>query len=384
MAAPGAVVKDGVVRMVDPAAQREALGGAIEEALDRVLSHGNFVLGPEVAELERRLAAWIGVEHCISTASGTASLEMVLRALDIGPGDEVVTVPFTWVSTAAAIRLVGARPVFVDIDSRTFDMDMDRVERALTPATRALLPVSLFGHMADLSRALDFGLPVIEDGAQSFGAGSPQGRSCSRGTAGCTSFYPTKPLGCYGEGGAVFTRDPDLADRLRHIRVHGESRRFRHSLLGTNGRFDTLQAAVLLAKLPAFPAELRRRREIAAAYDRALEGLCRTPVTLPGHTHAFAQYTIRVPDRDAFREHLSSRGIPSGVYYSRCLHHQPVFADLPHPPGGFPEAERAAREVVSLPVHPYLADVQVERIIAAATSFLRAWGCGESAAGRRT
>ncbi len=357
------------MEFVDIKAQYRAYKSEIDERMQRVLEHGSFIMGPEIAELEQALSGYVGAKHCITAASGTDSLEIVLRALDIGPGDEVVTVPFTWISTVEVIGLVGAKPVFVDIDPSTFNINVDLVEAAITSRTKALLPVSLFGQMPDYEGlngiAARHGLSVIEDAAQSFGASQRGRRSCGVTTVGSTSFFPAKPFGCYGDGGALFTDDDDLAERMRAIRTHGGTRRHEHSLLGMNGRFDTLQAAVLLAKLPHFDWEVQERARIGARYTDHLRGTCGVPEVLPGNTHVYAQYTIRVPGRDTVGTHLKEAGIPSAVYYPKCLHEQPVFARLGYKFGTFPESEKASREVLSLPMHPFLTEVDQDRVVAA-------------------
>jgi UDP-2-acetamido-2-deoxy-ribo-hexuluronate aminotransferase len=339
-----------------------------DDRIQRVLNHAHFIMGPEIGELEQALAVYVGVKHCITVSSGTASLEIALRALGIGPGDEVITVPFTWISTAEVIGLVGARPVFVDIDPATYNVNPELLERAITPRTRALLPVNLFGQMADYQRINEIAekhqLPVIEDAAQSFGAASNSRRSCAVTTIGSTSFFPAKPFGCYGDGGALFTDNDRLAEKMRAIRTHGGLKRHHHPFLGTNGRFDTLQAAVLLAKLPHFDWELGERARIGARYSAQLEGQCVTPRVAPGDTHVYAQYTVRLPARDAVADQLKQAGIPTAVYYPKCLHEQPVFAGLGYKWGDFPESEKASREVLSLPMHPFLSEADQDRVVA--------------------
>jgi UDP-2-acetamido-2-deoxy-ribo-hexuluronate aminotransferase len=339
----------------------------IDAHIHKVLAHGQFVMGPEIAELEALLARYVGVRHCVTVASGTDSLEIALRALKIGPGDEVITVPFTWISSAEVISLVGAKPVFVDIEPRSYNLDLDKVEAAITPRTKALMPVSLFGQMPDYARingiAARHGLPVIEDGAQSFGATRNGARSCGVTLIGSTSFFPAKPLGCYGDGGALFTSDDALADTLRAIRTHGGVKRHHHPLLGMNGRFDTLQAAVLLAKLPHFDAEVKARGEIGARYSELLRSVCVVPEVERGNTHVYAQYTIRVPNRDAVAAKLKERAIPTAVYYPKCLHEQPVFASAGCKWGDFPVAEKASREVLSLPMDPFLTEADQQQVV---------------------
>jgi UDP-2-acetamido-2-deoxy-ribo-hexuluronate aminotransferase len=339
----------------------------IDARMRQVLEHGQFVMGPEIGELERKLADYAGVKHCVTVSSGTHSLEIALRALQIGPGDEVITVPFTWISTAEVICLVGARPVFVDIEPATYNINIDKIEEAITPRTKALMPVSLFGQMPDCQRINEIAarhhLPVIEDAAQSFGATQRGLRSCGATTIGSASFFPAKPLGCYGDGGALFANDDALAEQMKAIRTHGGTKRHFHSVLGTNGRFDTLQAAVLLAKFPHFEDEVRARAQIGARYSALLGSICETPVVAAHNTHVYAQYTIRVPDRDRVAEQLKQSKIPTAVYYPKCLHEQPVFASLGYKPGDFPEAEKASREVLSLPMHPFLSEACQDRVI---------------------
>jgi UDP-2-acetamido-2-deoxy-ribo-hexuluronate aminotransferase len=355
------------MEFIDLKEQYRRYKAEIDQRIHRVLAHAQFVQGPEVSELETALAEYLGVKHCITVGSGTASLEIALRSLEIGPEDEVITVPYTWVSTAEVIALVGARPVFVDIEPATYNMDIDAIEAAITPRTKAIMPVSLFGQMPDYDRingiAAQHNLPVIEDGAQSFGATRRLRRSCGVTTIGSTSFFPAKPLGCYGEGGALFTHDDVLAERMKAIRNHGCLQRHHHTLLGTNGRFDTVQAAVLLAKLPHFEWEIKERARIGARYSAALQEFCTVPAVATGNTHIYAQYTIRVPERDHAAERLKALGIPTAVYYPKCLHEQPVFAKLGYNWGDFPNSEKASREVLSLPMHAFLAPDEQDRVI---------------------
>ena len=364
------------VEFIDLKTQYRLHQAEIDARLQKVLNHGAFIMGPEVLECEAALAKYLGVKHGITVSSGTAALEIVLRALDIGPGHEVITVPYTWISTAEVIGLVGARPVFVDIEPDYYNIDVRLLEAAVTPRTKAIIPVSLFGQMPDLDEinriAARHGIAVIEDAAQSFGATRHGRLSGSVTPISCTSFFPAKPLGCYGDGGAVFTSDDAMAERIKAIRTHGGIHRHHHPLLGTNGRFDTLQAAVLLAKLPHFPAEVEARQRIGARYSELLRDCCRTPAVAPGNIHVYAQYTIRVPDRDALGAALKLKGIPTAVYYPKCLHEQPVFAGCGYQPGDFPESMRAAREVISLPMHPFLGEPDQDRIVAAVKESLLA------------
>jgi UDP-2-acetamido-2-deoxy-ribo-hexuluronate aminotransferase len=339
----------------------------IDERMRAVLAHGQYVMGPEVFELEQALAKYVGVQHCIAGSSGTHTLEIALRALGIGPGDEVLTVPFTWISTAEVIALVGARPVFVDIEPATYNINVDLLPAAINSRTKAILPVSLFGQMPDFDRinalAAQHGLPVIEDAAQSFGAEQRGRKSGGVTTIGSTSFFPAKPLGCFGDGGALFSNDDQIAEKMRAIRTHGGLKRHHHTLLGTNGRFDTIQAAVLLGKLPHFEWEVKERGRIGARYTAALRDFCTAPAVVAGNTHVYAQYTIRVPERDQMAERLKTLGIPTAVYYPKCLHEQPVFAKLGYDWGDFPEAEKASREVLSLPMHPFLSPDEQDKVL---------------------
>jgi UDP-2-acetamido-2-deoxy-ribo-hexuluronate aminotransferase len=347
----------------------------IDARMRAVMEHGHFIMGPEIAECEQALAAYAGVKHAITVASGTDSLEIALRAWGIGPGDEVITVPFTWISSAEAIGLVGAKPVFVDIDPLDYNINVAKIEAAITTRTKAIMPVSLFGQMPDFAQinviAEKRVIPVLEDAAQSFGASQHGRKSCAFSTAGSTSFFPAKPLGCYGDGGALFTDDDELAAKMKAIRTHGGVKRHHHTLLGMNGRFDTLQAAVILAKLPHFAAEVEARSLIGARYSELLKDVCETPAVRPGNVHVYAQYTIRVPDRDALGAKLKEASIPTSVYYPKCLHEQPVFAYLGYKWGDFPESEKASREVISLPMHPFLSEEQQDRVVAAVKMALK-------------
>ncbi len=360
------------MEFIDLKTQYATYRDEIDSRIQAVLEHGRFIMGPEIAECEAALNDYCGTRHCISVSSGTASLEIALRALGVGPGDEVITVPFTWISSAEVIPLVGATPVFVDIEPAYFNIDLDLVESAITPRTKAILPVCLFGQLPDMERlnaiAARHNIAVIEDAAQSFGATQSGKTSCNTSTIGSTSFFPAKPLGCFGDGGALFTNDDELAERMRAIRTHGGTQRHHHTLVGTNGRFDTLQAAIILAKLPHFAEEVRARGQIGARLSDALMEVCVVPEVMPGNTHVYAQYTIRLPDRDRVAADLKQQGIPTAVYYPKCLHEQPVFADLGYKWGDFPVSEQASREVLSLPMHPFLTEAHQDQIVAAIKS----------------
>ncbi len=355
---------------IDLKTQYRQLKPEIDRRIQAVLDHGAYVMGPEVAELEAALAAFTGSRHCITVSSGTDALLIAMMALGIAPGDEVITTPFSFIATAESIALLGARPVFVDIEPRTYNLDPVRLESVLSPRTRAIMPVSLYGQCADFAAinriAAAHGLPVIEDAAQSFGARYRGRRSCALSDIGCTSFFPSKPLGCYGDGGACFTDDDALAKRMREIRVHGQDRRYHHPVLGLNGRMDTLQCAVLLAKLPAFEDELVAREAAGERYSdllRAASGRVVTPSITDGNRSVYAQYTVELDDREHARQALESAGIPTAVHYPIPLHLQPAFAALGYGPGSFPVAERAAARVLSLPLHPFLDPLTQQRVV---------------------
>ena len=346
------------MEFIDLNTQYANLKPRIDARIHAVLEHGRFIMGPEVAQLEQCLAARTGARYCIACSSGTDALVIALMALGVGRGDEVVTTPFTFVATAETIALLGAKPVFVDIDPRTYNLDPKLLEAAITRRTKAIIAVSLYGQCAEMDAinevAAAHGHAVIEDAAQSFGATYKGRPSCNLSTIGCTSFFPSKPLGCYGDGGACLTNDAAFAVRMRQIRVHGQDRRYHHPMVGINGRLDTLQAAVLLAKLETFDVEIADRVRIGAAYSELLRDAVTTPYVEAYNTSVYAQYTIQVEDRITFQEQLKAKGIPTAVHYPVPLHLQPAFASPGVGSGSFPHAEAAAERVVSLPMHPYL------------------------------
>lgn len=363
-----------MIPFVDLAAQQERLRTEIEAGIARVLAHGRYILGPEVAELEEKLAAYTGAAHCITCANGTDALQISLMALGVGPGDEVICPGFSYIATAEAPAVLGARPVYVDIDPVSYNLDPAGLEAAITPRTRAVIPVSLYGQPADFDVINDIaarhGLPVIEDGAQSFGASYRGRKSCNLSTIGCTSFFPSKPLGCYGDGGAIFTSDPELATIIRQIARHGQDRRYHHLRVGVNSRLDTLQAAVLLVKLPILDDEITARQRLADSYDAALAPLrLPTPQIAEGRQSAWAQYTIRVQNRDAVQAALRVAGIPTAVHYPLPLNRQPAMADRD---AHLPEGDRAADEVMSLPMHPYIDEATARRVAEAVAHAVRA------------
>lgn len=349
--------------------QQERIRTNLDAAIARVLEHGQYIMGPEVAELEKRLADYVGVRHCIGVSSGTDSLLMAMMALGIGPGDEVITVPYTWISTAETIALLGAKPVFIDIEADTWNLDPTQLEAAISSKTKAIMPVGLYGQPANLTAinkiaARHGGLPVIEDAAQCLGSTHQGKSSCGLSTIGSTSFFPTKPLGCYGDGGALFTDDDELALRMRQIRVHGQEKKHHHPILGINGRLDTLQAAILLCKLDGFDEEMRRRQEVADTYTHELIGVpgLRLPTIGEGNSSVYAQYTVCLKNREPLGQQLRESGIPSVSYYSVPLHLQPVFAFLGHRLGDFPISEEVSSTCLSLPMSPDLNSEQIHII----------------------
>ncbi len=358
------------IQFIDLKAQYALVGSRIDESIRRVLQHGQYILGPEVVELEAKLAQYVGARHCITVASGTDGLVMALMALKVGPGDEVVVPGFSFFATAEAVCLVGAKPVFVDIDPNTYNLDSSKLEKAITKNTKAILPVGLYGQCAEMDEinriAKNYNLIVVEDAAQSFGGTYKGRKSCALSAIGVTSFFPAKPLGCYGDGGAVFTDSDDWAKSLREIRVHGQSQRYYHTRLGITGRLDTLQAAVLLVKLDVFDEEMRLRQKVARKYDEALGGVVSTPKVLDHNVSAFAQYTIEVEQRDKFQKELDAVGVPTAVHYPTPMYRQPALREYARTNDGadlhLEVSENASARVVSLPFHPYLSDRQIEFI----------------------
>src|SRR4051794_17163713 len=374
------------VPFIDIAAQRHRLGRSIDEAVSRVLTHCQFINGPEVTALEAALAAFSGAKHVVSCASGTDALLMVLMAKNLGPGDAVLCPSFTFCATGEAVALTGAAPVFVDVDESTFNMDPASLKRGIATARqrglkpRGVIVVDLFGQSADhdaIGAAAEAeGLFVLDDAAQGFGA-SYKGRKLGTfGLATATSFFPAKPLGCYGDGGAIFTDDDELANTLRSIRVHGQGTdKYDNVRLGMTGRLDTIQAAVLIEKLKIFDDEIAARNEVADRYTRGLGNDVMAPHVTGGNTSVWAQYTIRLPagaDRDGFAAALKAQGIPTNVYYAKSLHQQTAFRDFPIVGAGLPVSEQLSRDVISLPMHPYLDEATQERIIKAVRGTLAA------------
>ena len=362
------------MQFTDLKTQYAALKGSVDARIQRVLDHGQYILGPEVAELEAALAGFTGSKHCITVASGTEALLIALMALDIKAGDEVITTAFTFAATAEMIVLAGGKPVFVDVEADTANIDVRLIEAKLTPRTRAIMPVSLYGQVPDMAPintlAARHGLAVIEDAAQSFGAVYQGARSCALSTFGATSFFPSKPLGCYGDGGALFTDDDKLAQAAREIRVHGQSGRYHHTRIGVGGRLDTLQAAVLLAKLERFDWELAQRETIGARYQRLLAGVEQITVR-PDRNSVYAQFTVLVDARADVQAALKAAGVPTAVHYPKPLNLQPAYAAYCCP-DCCPVSSRLAARVLSLPMGADLSVGDQDRVVEALVAALRA------------
>lgn len=356
------------MQFIDLAAQQARIKDKIDTNIQEVLAHGQYILGPEVTELEEKLAAFTGAKHCITVANGTDALQIAQMAFDIGPGDEVITPGFTYIATAETVALLGAKPVYVDVCSKTYNLDPTKLESAITSKTKAIIPVSLYGQCADFDAinaiANKYGIPVIEDAAQSFGASYKGKKSCSLTTVACTSFFPSKPLGCYGDGGAIFTNDDKLAVVLRQIARHGQDRRYHHIRVGVNSRLDTLQAAILLPKLEIFAEEIESRNKIAQIYSQQLNavGITTTPYIEGHNISAWAQYTVRVENRDTVQKKLQQQGIPTAVHYPIPLNKQPAVLDAT---ALLPVGDEIAEQVMSLPMHPYMQVSDVEQVVMA-------------------
>ncbi|MBS2034775.1 DegT/DnrJ/EryC1/StrS family aminotransferase [bacterium] len=362
------------MEFIDLGRQLERIRADVSARMEKVLNHGQFIMGPEVAELERQLAEFVGVKHCVTCGNGTDALQMALMAAGVGPGDAVFTTTFTFIATAEVITLLGATPVFVDIDERTFNIDpaqlqlaveKTRAEGRLRP--KAVIPVDLFGLPADYTVLEEFcrreGLFLLEDAAQSLGSSLHGRMAGSFGDCGSTSFFPAKPLGCYGDGGALFTNDDQLASKLRSIRIHGKGTdKYDNVRLGVNSRLDTLQAAVLLAKLAIFRDEIRARQEVASGYSKRLAQAFKVPYVPEGAVSAWAQYSIVVDNRADLQASLKAAGIPTNVYYPKPLHQQTAYQSLGYQSGSFPVSERIAETILSLPMHPYLEQSQIELV----------------------
>ncbi|MDD5586850.1 MAG: DegT/DnrJ/EryC1/StrS family aminotransferase [Alphaproteobacteria bacterium] len=357
------------MEFIDLKAQYAAMKASIDARIQRVLDHGKYIMGPEVRELEEKLESFTGARHCVTVASGTEALLISLMALSVGPGDEVITTPFTFVATAEVIALLGATPVFADIQPDICNIDPALIEAAVTPKTKAIIPVSLYGQTADMEEinaiATRHGLPVIEDAAQSFGATYKGKKSCNLSTIGCTSFFPSKALGCYGDGGAIFTSDERLATAMREIRLHGQEKRYYHTRIGVGGRMDTLQCAVVLAKLERFEWEIEQRIAAGNRYLELLKGSSSVvpPSVRQDRTCVWGQFTVQVGARDAVQKKLKEANIPTAVHYPVPLHWQPAYQKICRVSGVLEKSEALASRVISLPMHPYIGAETQEKII---------------------
>ncbi|MEX0447365.1 DegT/DnrJ/EryC1/StrS family aminotransferase [Xenorhabdus sp. SGI246] len=349
------------MQFTDLAAQQLKIKDKIDENIQKVLAHGKYILGPEVSELEEKLVEYTGAKYCITCANGTDALQIALMAIGIKPGDEVITPGFTYIATAETVALLGGIPVYVDVKPTSYNLDPALLEATITPKTKAIIPVSLYGQCADFDEinaiAEKYNIPVIEDAAQSFGATYKGKHSCNLTTISCTSFFPSKPLGCYGDGGAIFTNDEELAKIIRQIARHGQDRRYHHIRIGVNSRLDTLQAAILLPKLEIFDEEMKLRQIVAKNYDKALNeiGIITIPYIEPHNISAYAQYTIRIKNRDELQAKLKGKGIPTAIHYPLPLNKQPAVASNVILPVG----DQIAQEVISLPMHPYLSLTEI-------------------------
>lgn len=382
------------MQFIDLAAQQARIKDKIDANLAKVLSHGQYILGPEVAELEEKLAGYTGAKHCITVANGTDALQIAQMAFGIGPCDEVITPGFTYIATAETVALLGAKPVYVDVNPSTYNLDPEKLEAAITPRTKAIIPVSLYGQCADFDAinaiAAKYGIPVIEDAAQSFGATYKGKKSCNLSTVACTSFFPSKPLGCYGDGGAIFTNDDELATVLRQIARHGQEKRYHHVRVGVNSRLDTMQAAILLPKLEIIDEEISLRNQVAAKYlelftavftkntesikDSSIEKWRITdqrivaPYIEPHNTCAWAQFTVQVENREQVQIKLKEQGIPTAVHYPIPLNKQPAVVDSN---AKLPVGDAIADRVMSLPMHPYLKERDIAKVSQAVLEILK-------------
>jgi UDP-2-acetamido-2-deoxy-ribo-hexuluronate aminotransferase len=355
------------MEFIDLKRQQKIIKLDLDTRIQEVLKHGKYIMGPEVYELEKNLESYVGVRNCIAVSSGTDALLISMMALGIGPGDEVITSPFTFVANVEMIALLGAKPVFVDIEYETYNINTTLIEKAITEKTKLILSVSLFGQCPNMTKinelAKKYKLPVIEDGAQSFGATQNNKKSCGLSTIGCTSFFPSKTLGCYGDGGAIFTDDLNIAELLRKIRSHGQNQRYSHQLIGINGRLDTIQAAILLSKLSIFPQEVFSRNNIGNYYNELFSKTSlkiKTPVIQKNNTHVFSQYSILVENRDKLIVNLNKAGIPTAVHYPIPLHKQRAFLTSEF---NLEVSEEVSSKILSLPMHPYLEQSDQEMIV---------------------
>lgn len=354
------------MQFIDLVAQQDRIKDKLNANIQKVLAHGQYILGPEVHELEEKLSVYTGAKYCITCANGTDALQIAQMAFGIGPGDEVITPGFTYIATAETVAVLGAKPIYVDINPKTYNLDIEQLEAAITPRTKAIIAVSLYGQCADYDAinaiATKYNIPVIEDAAQSFGASYRGKKSCNLTTVACTSFFPSKPLGCYGDGGAIFTNDEALATVIRQIARHGQDRRYHHIRVGVNSRLDTLQAAILLPKLEILDDEMQARQRVAETYNQLFTevGITTIPFIEAHNQSAWAQYTIRVDNRDEIQAKLKEEGIPTAVHYPIPLNKQPAVADVN---AVLPVGDAVAQKVMSLPMHPYLTKEEQDKIV---------------------
>ena len=345
----------------------EAHQEAFEQEIHRVLRNASYIMGPEIEVLEAELSKFTNAKYSITCSSGTDALLLAMMAINIKPGDEIITTPFTFISTSETIALLGARPVFVDIDQETYNIDVNQIEAKITDKTKAIIPVSLFGQVADMDEistiAEKYNLSVIEDAAQSFGATYKGIKSCNLSKIACTSFFPAKPLGCFGDGGAVFTSDEDLAEKIKSLRVHGQTQPYSHKYIGLGARLDNLQAAILLIKLKNYDEAIKMRQAAAKRYHKILNGLIEKPVVKSYNTSVWAQYSIRVRSRDLIKSKLKKEGVPTAVYYPTPLHLQMCFEYLGHKAGDFPVSEKTSNEIISLPINPYITEAEQKFVV---------------------
>jgi UDP-2-acetamido-2-deoxy-ribo-hexuluronate aminotransferase len=371
------------MKLIDLGAQQELIRASLEKRMKGVLAHGQYIMGPEVKELETQLAKFAGTKHAIGCSSGTDALLIALMAYGVGPGDAIFTTPFTFIATAEVIALLGATPVFADINPRSFNIDPQKLREAIEKTRvdgklkpKGMIPVDLFGLPADYDEIMSFAnkesLFVLQDAAQSFGALYKGKRAPALGHVGATSFFPAKPLGCYGDGGAIFTDDDKLAEVMRSIILHGKgSHKYENIRIGVNGRLDTLQAAILLAKLEVFGKELDNRQRVAEKYSAGLKGTVEVPLIPKGMVSAWAQYSILTERRDDLERYLKEKGIPTAIYYPTPLHLQPAIAYLGYKKGDFPVSEDASHRILSLPMHPYLTDQEMQEVTEAIWNFTK-------------
>jgi UDP-2-acetamido-2-deoxy-ribo-hexuluronate aminotransferase len=339
----------------------------IDSKIQAVLNKSNYIMGEEVQSLEYELAKFTGTKHAITCSNGTDALLLAMMAMDVQPGDEVITTPFTFISTAETIAQMKAKPVFVDIDITTFNIDTSKIESAITNKTKIIMPVNLYGQTSDMEDIIAISqkhnLKVIVDGAQCFGSTYKSVSSANYGDIYTTSFFPAKPLGCYGDGGAVFTNNDDYAEKIKMIRIHGQNERYHHKYIGIGGRLDTVQAAVLLAKLPYYAKEIQARQNVAERYNILLQDVVKTPIIRENRTSVWAQYTIRAEDRDHLQRNLKDSGIPTSIHYPTPLHLQECFNYLGYKKGDFPISEQVSEEVLSLPLNPFITESEINYIV---------------------